>query len=67
MTSSNSHFASLLCCLVSDAPGIGGNCLFNIYHERHVPVLGERTYNGPGIEFVCSPYHIFIFGFVELI
>ena len=28
------------------------------FHTRHFPGLGERFCNGPGTEFVCSPYHL---------
>ena len=38
------------------------------HHCRHVPVLGKKFCNGPGKEFVCSPFHFFkCFGTVELI
>ena len=30
--------------------------LFGVWN---VPGLGEKLFNGPGTEFVCSPYHHF--------
>ena len=38
---------------------VGHRCCWNI------PGLGEKFCNGPGTVFMCSPYHLFIFGTVK--